>query len=404
MSKAYYKSALMIIAAMVPEMVVFMAVAQWRVAGRIHRVWLDTWETDSAQREWLGMSGAFFVTMGGFVVDTSRSTEGGNVPEEHSDLVTTISAHGFIELLQNGTIKKLVQEGHLTLSHFNHFNIEDKGKANNIAKAIVMCQIVWMIVQLIGRISTELPITLLEGHVAIQILYSVTAYIFWWEKPLDVAEPIAIPLEVESLMGHDMNNARARPFDRDQFFTTESAHGSPVHMFFRVAYDLYFYLDHRMQFAAAGINSGLHAVFWTSHFPTPAERLLWRLSAVGMGVFPTISHIIILGNGLERFLLEWLYKTRSYPDSLLLLKSVVGIPRNIWQLHWDSSALRKSQEGLSKLVPIWSRLILVDVVILCAFSYFASIGFLTVEAFISVRSLPIGAYSIPKWYNIFPHL
>lgn len=41
-------------------------------------------------------------------------------------------------------------------------DIEDKSKANDLAKATVLLQAIWMLVQVIGRLAARLPVTPLE--------------------------------------------------------------------------------------------------------------------------------------------------------------------------------------------------------------------------------------------------
>jgi len=77
---------------------------------------------------------------------------------------------------------------------FEKKDINDKGKADSISKALVGGQVLWMLLQCLGRKVDGLPITLLEIHVAIQIAYSVIVYALWWHKPFDVSVPIPITI------------------------------------------------------------------------------------------------------------------------------------------------------------------------------------------------------------------
>ncbi|KAE8149485.1 hypothetical protein BDV25DRAFT_130317 [Aspergillus avenaceus] len=410
----FYKAALMIVAVLLPEMVLCMAAAQFFHAKDVHIAWKEKWadwrnrnqgrRTGNNEEEWLGLSGAFFVVMGGFVVDTRK---GGASP-----LVTTITGKGFIELLENDTIQSLVDSGELKKEHFDHFNVEDKGKASNIAKAIVVCQATWMAVQIAGRKASGLPVTLLEAHVAIQILYSVTAYIFWWKKPLDVAEPISIPLDESYLGSHDPK-MKTRGDIRDQSFITEDNQiWSATHMFFRVAHDVSMYLGGRVELYSAItalINCALHATVWNSHFPTTTERLLWRLSVAGIGLFPTITYVITVSNRLDRYLLKWFFSTRSYSKNIICRPFQVA--QGLWYIRLEACGLRDAEDGrriepegwFGKIHPCL-RIVLVDIVILSTSLYLASITYLTIEAFISLRSLPAGSYSLPIWSHILPHI
>lgn len=184
LARSYYKLALMLVALVWPDFILWMAATQYFKALDVHRAWLEAWEGkegDKENRELLGMSGAFFVVMGGYAVDLSNKNSSSALQDAGAGLVTTISADGFIHLLKNRAIPTGIQDSRLPKSYFEHYTIQDKGNSNNLAKAIVFMQIMWMIVQLIGRISAGLPVTLLETHVAIQIPFAVVAYAFWVE-------------------------------------------------------------------------------------------------------------------------------------------------------------------------------------------------------------------------------
>ena len=70
--------------------------------------------------------------------------------------------------------------------------IEDKSKANNVTKSIVCIQALWFCVQFFGRIGKGFPVSLLELNTFAHSICALAIYILWWEKPLDIDEPIAI--------------------------------------------------------------------------------------------------------------------------------------------------------------------------------------------------------------------
>lgn len=43
------------------------------------------------------------------------------------------------------------------------------------------------------------------------------------------------------------------------------------------------------------------------------------------------------------------------------------------------------------------------VVFVCGFSLFLARIFIVVEAFVSIRELPVEAYDTPQWSDVFPH-
>ena len=70
--------------------------------------------------------------------------------------------------------------------------IKDKSKADHIVKTIASVQAAWFCCQFLTRIAQRLPVTLLELNTFAHSLCALLIYTFWWDKPLDVDEPILI--------------------------------------------------------------------------------------------------------------------------------------------------------------------------------------------------------------------
>jgi hypothetical protein len=70
--------------------------------------------------------------------------------------------------------------------------IRDKSKADTFTKSLVCIQATWFIVQVVGRLSTNLPISLLEMNTFLHALCCLLIYMAWWDKPLDIEEPALI--------------------------------------------------------------------------------------------------------------------------------------------------------------------------------------------------------------------
>lgn len=159
--RLWYKCVLIVLAVLVPEGLLVCAFGQWREAKKIEQAWRQKGFGDE-----LGMDGAFFVVMGGFLVRTAEKPGG----REKRELYTaTLTPTGFLRYLARGNIVP---------SSFDKSAIADKGKASNIAKLLACTQALWMIVQSIARFISHMPITLLEIHVLIQVV--CTSFIYWW--------------------------------------------------------------------------------------------------------------------------------------------------------------------------------------------------------------------------------
>ena len=110
-----------------------------------------------------------------------------------------------------------------------------------------------------------------------------------------------------------------------------------------------------------------HAAAWDDHFPSAAERWLWRASAcfIGFcGAFWVILNFAVTGwKWVDSFFDAWLEGRRSLLVSLFLYSLVV----------------------------------------FCGTSLILSRVYIVVECFVSIRELPIKAYDTPNWSIYFPH-
>ena len=130
------------------------------------------------------MTQAFFLEMGGLALDMSHDPE--RVWPIGFDRLT-LSPAGYIYLLKHGWADSVPR-----LSELSSENINDRSKANGLAKAIVCAQAVWFCVQFVSRLCGGLPISLLELNTFAHATCALLIYILWWEKALDVGEPILI--------------------------------------------------------------------------------------------------------------------------------------------------------------------------------------------------------------------
>ena len=145
-----------------PELVVFTAWRQWSSAkllsnlvdecGQAMKPPHDNGEErinlpDRPSYEWT-MTHSFFASTGGFAFDAADD-DAQYLPTGLKRL--TLTARG---------VALLASCGHLP--NVSEAEITDKSKANNVAKALVIIQALWMLLQVIGRLFAALPVTLLE--------------------------------------------------------------------------------------------------------------------------------------------------------------------------------------------------------------------------------------------------
>lgn len=114
------------------------------------------------------------------------------------------------------------------------------------------------------------------------------------------------------------------------------------------------------------IYGGVHLSAWTFEFPTAVESLLWKVSGITIAaIFPVW--------------LSWLFTVAAIQ---FVVRSVSGL-----ELDWDEDGrFTKLVDGPVILAFIACRL------------------YIVVEAFVSLRAVPIGVYWTPAWIQMIPHV
>ena len=72
--------------------------------------------------------------------------------------------------------------------------IRDKSKANPLAKALICLQALYFCLHLVTWLSFGLGVTLLEMNTFAHAISALAVYVIWWNKPLDIDEPVLIPV------------------------------------------------------------------------------------------------------------------------------------------------------------------------------------------------------------------
>ncbi|KAF9542535.1 hypothetical protein CPC08DRAFT_650151 [Agrocybe pediades] len=149
-------------AVIAPEAVIFWAAKQWFGARQLANDFKDYGWT---------MTHGHFLQMGGFVL-YENGEETKVVNPEH--------------------LRKLLDEGRVEIPKVRKKDIEDRSKASDFGKALVVIQTSWFVVQCITRHVNHLPITKLELVTVALALLNGTMYVSWWHKPFDAQTRIAI--------------------------------------------------------------------------------------------------------------------------------------------------------------------------------------------------------------------
>ncbi|KAF2190298.1 hypothetical protein K469DRAFT_438703, partial [Zopfia rhizophila CBS 207.26] len=160
--------------------------------------------------KWTGIH-SFFASTGGFAfeIDDTFDEKGAlQTPFLSAECPRrlTLTARGVALLAKCGLLPDIPEE-----------EIRDKSKANTLAKALVVLQAGWMLVQVIGRLIDRLPVTLLEVNTVAHVLCAFSMYTMWWNKPLLPEEPLILkgdwvhPLCAYMFMSSEMSEKVDKP-------------------------------------------------------------------------------------------------------------------------------------------------------------------------------------------------
>lgn len=125
---------------------------------------------------------------------------------------------------------------------------------------------------------------------------------------------------------------------------------------------------------------------WNFYFPTPTERLLWRISSAYTLAFGIVGGVYVV---------IWHHKF-SQANSQKVGECALNMrTRGSWVIR-DFAA--GSYSGLRV-----SRIFLVPITILCV-CYCLARGYILVEDIVGLRTLPKSAYDTVEWSKYIPHL
>ncbi|KAK5654553.1 hypothetical protein OQA88_7182 [Cercophora sp. LCS_1] len=110
-----------------------------------------------------------------------------------------------------------------TTLHISTAYINDKSKADWLAKALVILQASWFVVQCAARVAGGLSLSLIELNTWSHAVCALLAYALWWNKPLNVEEPALIRGDGLDMMcaGMAMRSPMGTLMEADDFIVRE---------------------------------------------------------------------------------------------------------------------------------------------------------------------------------------
>ncbi|KAF7329600.1 hypothetical protein MKEN_00223000 [Mycena kentingensis (nom. inval.)] len=269
------KFRLFLVALVAPEVILGFAIRQHSMVSW----WM--------QEHSLPRSTAWFLVMGGFVNEDGRA------------ILTQSAAIRYMD-----AIKRVDPR-----------TIRDKSKRAGLAILFVGGQVLWFSVQCIARASEGMPFAELEVAAVAFLAVQLCTVIVWSKKPKDVAEPITLVCDTLPTCERPVPHTRSTG-DILGHFLTAVIFGVYKHPQSLQEAPLFWSHAHNepsgntlgalfWQFIMALVFGGIHALAWTTSFPSAVEMWLCRGSVIFLLVLPVVGLVLaviysLLGNGRVR--------------------------------------------------------------------------------------------------------
>ncbi|KAH0542625.1 hypothetical protein FGG08_003033 [Glutinoglossum americanum] len=238
------------------------------------------------EEEWT-LTHIFFVNMGGVRV----RREGGDRSGSGADYSILVTASQLVQWKD---------EGWYAMQIFPLADIKDKSKVDIFTKALTVMQILWLVISVIARSAYHLPCSQLEILTLAFAACAVPTYATLWFKPKDVETPMYIGASAHS---YDALRSALRDSSVSNSFISDTLAIRPTHSYGasgdRIPNDSYRRLEEASVQSvttwlaiATLVFGSIHVAAWNFDFPTPVERMLWRVCSILSSTIPSVLFVI----------------------------------------------------------------------------------------------------------------
>ncbi|KAN0072090.1 hypothetical protein V8E54_009819 [Elaphomyces granulatus] len=203
--------------------------------------------------------------------------------------------------------------------------ISARSKTDRLSKLITCLQILWFVIQLIGRAIQHLSTSNLELFTLGLVVCSLGTYAAYWRRPKDISLPITIPVG-EGKALDDVFGKSISPRARLSWNETTSE---------RLPFSL------GLTAVMTCIFGGCHLIGWDFLYPSLVEQLLWRISSISCLVIPFLLTIFVyiydsLGTFSEYLALKSFYTLGFLYVLVEVFVSLRSVPAGVYQtVNWS---------------------------------------------------------------------
>ena len=192
-------------------------------------------------------------------------------------------------------------------------DLEDRSKGDVFVKGAAILQLTWLVIQIVARASEGLAITLLEITTLAYAACAIATYVLLWHKPQDVMTPTYFDAGTLLTREHVIGLAARSPVSTlfvNEFWLHGVAirtmadnvfpwtRGIPIRLPRHT--DVFYLNPIFIGIGFGGVLFGsVHFIAWNFEFPTPVERILWRLSccvSISLPLLGTLMYFVTVHN------------------------------------------------------------------------------------------------------------
>ena len=247
------------------------------------------------------------------------------------------------EILSSWELEEFARNGQLVFKDLpSNEELDDRSKSDRLLKSISVFQTLWFFANIIYRLYTGLPISLLEDLAAAYAFCGLVQLLGWFRCPQDISQPFFVELENPPDNYASSSDESSMNRRRDIWWDVEIAKWPLVKC---VVFTL-----------SAAVFVGVHLAAWNYRFASAVEKWLWR--SCSLATLPLLFVVFIFGNYELQRDCESYWRYRVY-------KTITVISSSLYCL---------------------ARLALISL------------------AFAAFRKAPVGIYQDASWTDLIPHI
>ncbi|KEQ60955.1 uncharacterized protein M437DRAFT_53308, partial [Aureobasidium melanogenum CBS 110374] len=152
--------------------------------------------------------------------------------------------------------------------------------SDGLAKALAVCQVLWLIIQMISRAASSLAVCQLEVATGAFAITTFLTYMFLWQKPQGVSRPIYLEAVRRPTVAEAWELAQCGLEETSSLlYRARSWRQSREHLKARA-------FSNTIMLICATALGAVHCAAWNFEFPSRVEMWAWRGCALGSTIIP----------------------------------------------------------------------------------------------------------------------